>query len=227
MPKASPNVEPLDQPRETLAAAIARHTAARDNVARVSQPHTDAEQAVYAAADALKNAEAQHDEALACESANLAAAALGEPTGQSVADAEAAVTEATDDLARARATRDALAERAQREASEASRAEGAVNDAIVRVIMAEAAIGDMLAHAQDLQRQLIDARLELRWLQHTNCVPEADEIGVRIFLLDVSLPSGTGGVEFGNWSGAQPATEKWVGAVATLKTDPAAKLPRV
>ena len=53
-------------------------------------------------------------------------------------------------------------------------------------------------------------RLELRWLQATNCVAEADMGAVRNFLLDTALPSGTGGNEFGNWSGAHPATEPWL-----------------
>ena len=35
---------------------------------------------------------------------------------------------------------------------------------------------------------------------------------VRNFLLDTALPSGTGGNEFGNWSGAHPATEPWLAA---------------
>ena len=57
-------------------------------------------------------------------------------------------------------------------------------------------------------------RLELRWLQATNCVAEADMGAVRNFLLDTALPSGTGGNEFGNWSGAHPATEPWLAAAA-------------
>ena len=68
----------------------------------------------------------------------------GLPTGLSVADAEAAVTKAAHDLARARATRDALAERSNRETAEAAKAERALHAAVVNVIKAEAPIGKML-----------------------------------------------------------------------------------
>lgn len=222
-------IERLHQPpapREILAGAIGRHATAVANAAHVDQALVGAEQKVYAAADRLKAAETQLAEAKADEGAYLAATALDENDGSlSVADVELGVTLAADDLARARATRDALKKRGEREATEASKSERAVADAIVGVFRSEAPIGAMLARAQDLQRQLIDMRLQLRWLQKTNCISPDMETAVRNFLLDAALPAGTGAIENGNWSGTHPATEKWLAAAAALKEEASAKLP--
>ena len=123
--------------REQLAEAIARHAAALDTVRRVGQAREGADETVYRARDALKAAETALKEAQAGEGARLAAVALGEDGGVSVADAEAAVTQAANDLSIARRTRDALDERAQREAKEVERAKEAIDKCIGAVVKTE------------------------------------------------------------------------------------------
>jgi len=217
---------PRSPERVELASAIEHHAAALDAVRRVSHAREQADEVVYRAADALEAAETALKEAQAGEGARLAAAALGEADGiPSAADAEADVTRAANDLNIARRTRDALDERAQREAAEVERAQTALGKCIGAVVRSEVDTTRLLAEARSLQDALISKRVQLRYLFNEQLVDDQDTPPLRTFLLfENTLPTGRSQLEHGNYN-AHPAADSYKRACEALRTDADAPLP--
>ena len=213
--------------RETLAAAIERHNAALDTVRRVGQAREGADETVYRASDKLKETEKALKEAQAGEAAYLAAVALGENPGVSVSVAEAAVTRASNDLAVARRTRDALGQRAEDEAREVEKASEAIEKCIGAVVKAEVDVARLLEEAQVAQADLISKRVALRHLFNNDLVGEQEQPAVRQFLLfEYHLPTGRGQTERGNFD-KHPANDVFKRAVEALREDADAELPSI
>lgn len=211
--------------REALAAAIERHAAAVEAVRRVEQGREQAAETVYRASDALKAAEAALAEAQADEGGRLAAKALGEDAGPIATDAEASVKQASNDLNIARRTRDALDERAQREAAEVGRAKEAVEKCIGEVVRSKTDVARLLGEARVAQANLVSRRIVLRHLFNNGLVAEQEQGELRNFLLfENNLPVGRGQVEYGNFD-SHPAADAWKAALQELRENADAPLP--
>ena len=207
--------------RQALAEAIERHEAALDSVRRVNQAHKESREVAYRASDALKVAETAVEKAQADGNARLAAAALGEIDGPSTADLEAAVAQATNDLSIARRTRDALAQRAQREAAEVEGAERKVDAALRAVLASECSgvIDALMSEGNALRAQLRSKTALVRFLKNhafESWPPNATPQLVTNFL---SAAVGD------QWSDNDPACAPWAEALSTLRTDADAPLP--
>jgi len=208
--------------RQALAEAIERRTAALDAVKRINQAHEESTEVAYRASQALKVAEAAFVEAQADGDAHLAAAVLGELDGRpSAADIEAAVTQAANDLSIARRTRDALAQRAQREATEAEGAERQVEEAVRAVLASEASvtIDATLREAAALQDQLGAKRALLSFLR-SSCSSVA-AMPIRAFLEASQYPY----EETINKARQHPACQPWADALKALGSDADTPLP--
>jgi hypothetical protein len=170
------NPPPRTRERQALADAIAAHVAAVDHQRRVEQAHANAEEVVWATNDALAQAETQLAEAKKGEPAHFAAVALGEtPATISVADAEFAVTKATNDRGIAKRTRDALQASLVTERAEIDRAERKRGAAIIAVAQAETPVESMLTEAVKARENFITSRRLLMLAQRHRLYATQDE----------------------------------------------------
>jgi hypothetical protein len=207
--------------RAQLSIAISHHADAVDNLARIRAAHDLAEQTVFAAYSAIEAAEAALGEARKNESANLAAAVLGEPGGASVADAEATVRRATDDRELARRTRDALAGRMERQGSDIKSAREAVDQAVAGVLRAEPSAGEMLERCRATEEELQAARSVLRFLVRAGVF--ADDHEVRSYI-DNPVYLIAGNVVSDQWDRC-PAVTIWRDWAAQLALNADAPMP--
>jgi len=203
--------------RQVLAEAIERRTVALDAFKRVNQAHEESTEVVYRASEALKIAETAVEQAQADGDARLAAAALGEIEN---ADLEAALAQAANDLSIARRTRDALAQRAQREATEVEGAERKVEEAVRAVLASECAgiIAELMSEGTALREQLCAKIALLRFLKTAafkSWPPSEVPEPVQKFLNTAT----------DNWSDGHPACVPWANALKALATDADAPLP--
>ncbi len=215
------------QPRRDLADAIARHAAAVGHQTRVAATAEHARQTLYSTMDQIETAETALKTAKANEGERLAADALGEATDiLSVADAEAALARARNDLSVAQATRSALEQRLRGEEAEIERARRVLDEAVREVVRLEVPVADMLAAALQLQEQLIGKRIVLRQLYKSSCIPSDSVKAIESFLRDAALPAGAGVVEHADFD-RHAAAVPWRNVIEQLHMDAEAKLPPV
>ena len=207
--------------RALLRAAIEQHHTAMEHSARVAAATTHAQETLFAAMQAVHEAEAATAESQ--QGARLAAIALGEATGFSAADAAAELTRKQNDVTTARATHEALQRRAERERAEVERTQRELKYAAVAVMCAEVPVAELLAKAQALQTELVAARAELREIYSLNCVADEQAKAVERFMLDRDLPA-YGQPEWQDYS-AHPAAVAWRNTLAQLQTNAEVQLP--
>ena len=157
--------------REALAAAITRHKAAQDHLARVNEAAD--QYVVFPAAEAVEQAEQELAQARKREPERLVSALLGDggaphPT---VEQCEQALAAARAALERAIRTRDALD--GQKTAVEASveNAHRSVREAVRAVFQTEGAANPVLAQFVDAQREMARLREVLSFLSSKNLLP--------------------------------------------------------
>jgi chromosome segregation ATPase len=136
--------------------AQAAHAAALKQVKQVQEACEHAWEVVMRADGKLEAAQKALQTAKESESELVAAVALGETdTGlTSVAEAEASATQATNDLAVARRTREALEQRLRREEAEVKRLSGAIERAVVAVVKADPPVAALLAEQEQVNRRM-------------------------------------------------------------------------
>ncbi len=133
---------------------------------------------------------------------------------------------ARNDLSVAQATRSALEQRLRGEEAEIERARRVLDEAVREVVRLEVPVADMLAAAQGLQNELISARIVLRQLYKSSCIPSDSVKAIESFLRDAALPAGAGVVERADFD-RHPAALPWQNAIEQLRVDAEAKLPSV
>ena len=162
--------------RERLAAAVDRHKSAVELLSRIKTAHELAEETAYVASDKLTAAEAALAEATANEVDHLVSIALGsaDVAPSPSKTASDAVERAKNDLSIARATRAALEARQTVTAGEIEKSRYALDDAVKAVLQSEtsACVTDLLRKAEEMQRELINARVRLRFLLHSDGIAE-------------------------------------------------------
>ena len=152
-------------PRDALAAAIKDHADAIASQRRVADALEHAETTVHACRAHVVTAETQLAEAQVNASRRLAAVALGEPVGISNEDAASALTQAQNDLAIAKATREALSARHQRQSDVIESTRRNVDDAVRSVIAASVpSVAELLKEATEARAKFVEYRCLLRWL---------------------------------------------------------------
>lgn len=213
--------------RERLAAAVDRHQTAIELLARIRSAHAHAEESLFAALTALAAAEAALAEAQANEADHLVAKALGET------DAASPVALAAADVERAKADRDvirntiaALEARQTATASEIEKARYALDDAVKATLQAETTsfVTDLLRKAEEMQRELINERVVLKHLLHSDGIAEPLAQEVKSFLHKYHLPATYGCVLHENYD-AHPAADQWRATREALRVDADAPLP--
>jgi len=209
------------QPRKVLAAVINAHAAAIAQLKKVHQAKEDAHEAWFRGNSAVKAAERALAEARQNEGARLASAALGETTDLlSVADAEAALGAARNDLTVVSNTEQALNQRLDRQSEEVKRAAAAINDAVAAVLGASVPVLEMVKEATQLRDQLMAARARLFFMDSVLPQTSRESASINKFLSHGFLePEWHGG-----WQ-AHPAVQPWTAALAALRTDADAPLP--
>jgi hypothetical protein len=198
--------------REALGLAIGEHDNAVDRQRKVEAARAHADDTLSDCRARVREAEAALAEVN--EPARLAAAAVGEETGASASDLEAALVTAQNDLQLARSTKNALEERSGRERAAVERARCGVIEAVADVMKAAVPVADMLRGAEELQQRLVSERLALRFLFNSSFVDEANAKAVARFLMDNTLP-GYNVIEHHDYS-LHPVTQAWRATVDAL-----------
>jgi hypothetical protein len=208
--------------REQLAAAIARHAEATDRLAAVQAARERTEQARIDAKGAIVKATA------AVEQAKLdAASALvgGAPAAITVKGARAVLQDAEDALEASIEAGSTLVGHEKEAAAEVEYASTAIDKAVAAVVQTEANAAELLAEARSLQTDLINKRVQLRYLFNNDLIAERETAVVRTFLLfENTLPTGRGQVEHGNFD-SHPAANIWKAALQELRENADATLP--
>jgi len=213
--------------RSKLAAAVDRHRTAIDLLARIRSAYVHAEESLFATLSALADAEAAASTAAAGEAEFLVRKALGETDDLSPVALVAA------DVERAKADRDvirntiaALETRQVATTSEIESARFALDDAVKVVLRAETTmfVTDLLHKAEEMQRDLTNARVKLRFLLHGNALAEPLAGRISSFLHNYFLPATLGCVAHENYD-THLAAASWRAACEALRVDADAQLP--
>ena len=193
--------------REALAAAITQYDAATARLARVRQARAEADEVRYRASTTLTRAEAALAEAKQTEGARLAAVALGEQSDTlSVAEAEVALVQATNDHTVCRNTAAALEARETAEQRAVEAALRTRDETVSATVKASAAMRALLAAQQAANGQLATLTLVFNRLSEHGCNP---------------LPQWG----FDQRAGSTDLADQWQAAINELRTNADAELP--
>jgi hypothetical protein len=201
--------------RAALAAAIREHDDAAARLARVRQAKEEADEVRYRASAALTKAETAVEEAKQTEGARLAAVALGETDDTlSVADAELALVQATNDYA---VTRNTIAALEARETAERRAVETALRaryEALHAAVKADPATHALVANYQAAQKHYLDLCKLLAALGDIGCCP-LEQFGEGYSPRHNFVSQGTA-----------PSAPAWLAAIHELQTNADAPLPQ-
>jgi hypothetical protein len=161
---------PRTPQRAALAEAIAQHAALTGSIGKTNAAVELAQETCWRAMDKLKIAEERREQAQTTECQRLAALHLGETSDlPPLAVAEAAVTQASNDLQVARSTRAALAQRVDAEHVATAQAKGAVDAAVAAVVRSE--VAPLVAECDAIHRRSADLSRIFSALVPLGCAP--------------------------------------------------------
>jgi hypothetical protein len=193
--------------REQLAEAIKAHADAVATFNRVSQAKEEASEVSLRASAALTRAQAVLAEAKVTEGSRLASVALGEQSALlPVAEAELAVTQATNDRTVAENTLSALEAREETERRAVDEARRAIDSAVSDVVRSDPTTQKLAADQEEINRRLATNTLVLNCLTEHGCNP-LSRWG------------------YDQQAGLAAVADQWRVAIAALRTDADAELP--
>jgi hypothetical protein len=193
--------------REQLAEAIKAHADAVATFNRVSQAKEEASEVSLRASAALTRAQAVLAEAKVTEGSRLASVALGEQSALlPVAEAELAVTQATNDRTVAKNTLSALEAREETERRAVDEARRAIDSAVSDVVRSDPTTQKLAADQEEINRRLATNTLVLNCLTEHGCNP-LSRWG------------------YDQQAGLAAVADQWRVAIAALRTDADAELP--
>jgi hypothetical protein len=196
--------------RIVLAAAIERHAEATRELAANEAAQLKAEAARGEAADAVERAQLALEEAKSAAAKHLTRTIMGTAgdAPQSIKDARAALTDATDSLEVAGEAFDALVKERPSVAQEVSFAQFGLRDKLRDLVRSDLAVKELVERYTELHRRAVDVRRALELLDRNSMIPD----------------------EFRGWNVEREwpdlqAAASWRAAISALESDADAPLP--